>query len=130
MHNSKYDFQAHPICIYGIRAIVYESPKDRATWANHGVDGFYIGPEIRHYRCWEFTSCQLSELAPQTQCNGYHKHSNFPKAAQSIDLKLLTTISMKQLNHSKIPMQSLRLNNGPHHPKHHRPCTNYAYSTT
>ena len=35
-------------------AIVYESPKDRGTWANHGVDGFYIGPEIRHYRCWEF----------------------------------------------------------------------------
>ena len=54
MHNSKYDFQAHPICIYGMRAIVYESPQDRGTWANHGVDGFYIGPEIRHYRCWEF----------------------------------------------------------------------------
>jgi len=54
MNIAKYDFQAHPICIYGMRAIVYESPNDRATWANHGVDGFYIGPEIRHYCCWEF----------------------------------------------------------------------------
>jgi hypothetical protein len=31
MHNSKYDFQTHPICIYGMRAVVYGSSNDRAT---------------------------------------------------------------------------------------------------
>ena len=40
MHNSKYDFQSHPIWIVDMRAIVDESPNDRATWANHGIRGF------------------------------------------------------------------------------------------
>jgi hypothetical protein len=86
-----------------MRAIVYESPKDRGTWANHGVDGFYIGPEKRHYRCSHKASSHIRH-----KCNGYQKHSNFPEAAQSIDLKLLTTISVKQLNRSKIPMHNHR----------------------
>ena len=54
MHNSKYDFQAHPISIYGMRAIVHEKPDDRKSWENHGVEGFYLGPAINHYRCWDF----------------------------------------------------------------------------
>ena len=54
IQNFKYDSQAHLICIDDMRAIVYENPNDRATWANHGIDGFYIGPDIHHYRCWEF----------------------------------------------------------------------------
>jgi len=54
MHNSKYDFQAHPISIYGMRAIVHEKPEDQKSWDNHGVEGFYLGPSLNHYRCWDF----------------------------------------------------------------------------
>jgi hypothetical protein len=54
MHNSKYDFQAHPISVYGMRAIVHIKPDNRESWGNHGVEGFYLSPAIDHYRCWNF----------------------------------------------------------------------------
>jgi hypothetical protein len=51
-HGHTYDFAAHPIAPLGTHVVVYESPEQRATWAAHGVDGFYLGPAPDHYRCY------------------------------------------------------------------------------
>jgi len=51
-HGRTYDFAAHPIAPIGTHVVVYESPEQRATWAAHGVDGFYLGPALDHYRCY------------------------------------------------------------------------------
>jgi len=129
MQNSKCDFQAHPICIYNMRAIVYENPDVRATRTNHGINGFYVDPQIHHYRCCNFASPPRIELAHQTQYNGLHEHSNSPEVAQFIDLKQPTMTSARPLNRSKIPTQLVRSNNGLHHPEHHRVYKNCAFST-
>ena len=50
MYGSKYDFGAHPIAPCGTRVLIFESPEQRASWAAHGVDGFYLGPAVDHYR--------------------------------------------------------------------------------
>jgi hypothetical protein len=34
------------------RVLVHEKPATRGTWAPHGVDGWYIGPSMLHYRCY------------------------------------------------------------------------------
>ena len=47
-----YDFLAHPIAPCGTLVLVWESPSTRASWAPHGVRGFYLGPALDHYRCW------------------------------------------------------------------------------
>ena len=52
-HGATYDFAAHPIAPLGTHVIVYESPAQRSTWAAHGVDGFYLGPALDHYRCYK-----------------------------------------------------------------------------
>jgi hypothetical protein len=36
----------------GTRIIAHETPGRRRTWAPHGQDGWYIGPELEHYRCY------------------------------------------------------------------------------
>jgi len=33
---------------------VHVRSSDRASWDNHGVEGFYLKPVITNYRCWEF----------------------------------------------------------------------------
>ena len=31
---------------------MHEKPSQRGSWAPHGVDGFYLGPALQHYRCY------------------------------------------------------------------------------
>jgi hypothetical protein len=50
MHQRKYDFLAHPIAPFGTKVLVYESPEERKSWADHGVPGYYVGPASNSYR--------------------------------------------------------------------------------
>jgi hypothetical protein len=35
------------------RIIVHENPDQRASWDTHGVDGYYLGPTLDNYRCYQ-----------------------------------------------------------------------------
>lgn len=56
LHKTTYDFNAHPIGIFGALVVVHEAPNVRATWDKHGQLGFYIKPSSEHYRCY---SCYI-----------------------------------------------------------------------
>ena len=45
-----YSFAAHPIAPLGARVTVHERPQGRAAYGAHGIDGFYIGCALQHYR--------------------------------------------------------------------------------
>ena len=47
-----FDFSNTPLMLPVTRAIIYETPKKRKTWGVHGVDGWYLGPAMEHYRCY------------------------------------------------------------------------------
>jgi hypothetical protein len=47
-----FDFNRTPLAPPGTRAIAYETPSQRGTWDPHGVDGWYVGPALEHYRCY------------------------------------------------------------------------------
>jgi hypothetical protein len=34
------------------RVIAHEKPDQRTSWDPHGVDGYYLGPALDHYRCY------------------------------------------------------------------------------
>jgi hypothetical protein len=36
----------------GTRIIAHETPSKMRTWDPHGQDGWYIGPDLEHYRCY------------------------------------------------------------------------------
>ena len=59
-----YDFNAHPLAPIGTRIVMHEKPAQRGSWAPHGVDGFYIGPALEHYRCYRgwVTSTQRERI--------------------------------------------------------------------
>jgi hypothetical protein len=52
LYGKKYDFLAHPIAPVGTLVVVHEKPAQRASWAPHGLKGFYLGPALKHYRSW------------------------------------------------------------------------------
>ena len=50
MHGHAYNFDSHPLAPPGIKVLIYESPQVRASWAPHGVLGYYLGPALSHHR--------------------------------------------------------------------------------
>ena len=67
-----------PICI---KELVRENSNVRLSWATHGMDGYYLGPDMEHNRCYQVYTHQkrgkrvvdIVELPPQ----GYSNTSNF-----------------------------------------------------
>jgi hypothetical protein len=49
--NGPFNFNRTPVAPPGARVIFHEKPQQRRTWAPHGIDGFYLGPAMEHYRC-------------------------------------------------------------------------------
>lgn len=49
-----YSFDKTPIAPPGLPIVCHEKPKtQRSSWAPHGLDGFYLGPALQHYRCYK-----------------------------------------------------------------------------
>ncbi len=49
--NGPYDWNQYPLAPAGCKADVYKDRDTRGSWASRGVDAFYLGPAIDHYRC-------------------------------------------------------------------------------
>jgi hypothetical protein len=50
--DGQYDYNRAPMAPPGTRIIAHETPNHRRKWAPHGKDGWYIGPNLEHYRCY------------------------------------------------------------------------------
>jgi hypothetical protein len=51
--NGHFDFNRTPLPPPGTRIIAHEKPDQRASWDPHGLDGYYLGPALDHYRCYQ-----------------------------------------------------------------------------
>jgi hypothetical protein len=47
----QYNFSAHPLAPPGTHFLIHEKPHNRASWAPHALDAWYLGPALNHYRC-------------------------------------------------------------------------------
>jgi hypothetical protein len=52
--NGNFDYNKTPLAPPGTRAVVHVTPAERGNMAPHGVDGWYIGPSLEHYRCHKY----------------------------------------------------------------------------
>jgi hypothetical protein len=48
----QYDFNRAPMAPPGTRIIAHETPNRRRNWVPHGLNGWYLGPALEHYRCY------------------------------------------------------------------------------
>jgi hypothetical protein len=49
--NGNFDFNQSPLTPPDTRVVVHITPAQRPNMGPHGVDGWYVGPSIEHYRC-------------------------------------------------------------------------------
>jgi hypothetical protein len=46
-----FDFNKSPLAPSGTKVLVHLKPDQRPSWADHGDEGWYVGPSMEHYRC-------------------------------------------------------------------------------
>jgi hypothetical protein len=51
--NGHFDLNRTPLAPPGTRVSAHEKPDQLASWDPHGVDGYYLGPALDHYRCYQ-----------------------------------------------------------------------------
>jgi hypothetical protein len=51
--NEHYDFNLSPMAPPGTRIIAHEKPDQQASLDPYGVDGYYLGPALDHYRSYQ-----------------------------------------------------------------------------
>jgi hypothetical protein len=51
--NGHFDFNRTPLAPPGTRIIAHEKPDQRSSWDPPGVDGYYLGPALDQYRCYQ-----------------------------------------------------------------------------
>jgi hypothetical protein len=59
--NGHFDFNRTPLSPPGTRIIAHEKPDQRAFWDPHGLDGYYLGPALDHYRCYQVNITEIKE---------------------------------------------------------------------
>jgi hypothetical protein len=87
--NGAFHFNRTPLAPPGTKVIIHEKPSTRGTWAPHAVEGWYIGPAQRHYRCyrvwaWVINSERISDTLtwfPTTIIMPRHSSTNIAIAA-------------------------------------------------
>jgi hypothetical protein len=44
----QFDYNKTPLAPAGCKILIHDRANERPSWANHGTDGFYIGPALQH----------------------------------------------------------------------------------
>jgi hypothetical protein len=93
-----FDFNKMHLAPLGTKALVYNDPATRASWAPHATDGFYIGPANNHYPCiwfyipstWCFRFADMWQLYPV--------HCQVPVASEQGKTLLAAATSLNNLD--------------------------------
>jgi hypothetical protein len=80
-----FDFNKTPLAPPGTKVVV--KPDQRASWAYHGEEGWYVGPSMEHYRC---VKCYLPTTSRERDVDAlqfFPKKISFPKTSTEDYLK-------------------------------------------
>jgi hypothetical protein len=50
--NGAFDFNRTSLAPPGTKVLIHEKPATCGTWPPHAIEGWYLGPAQRHYRCY------------------------------------------------------------------------------
>jgi hypothetical protein len=64
--NGPFDFNKTPLAPIGCRVLIHAKPGVRRSWDFRAKQGFYVGPALDHYRCWELVKADTKKVISDT----------------------------------------------------------------
>ena len=102
-----FDFNATPLAPPGTRTIVHLKSKKRKSWSVHGIDAWYIGPSMDHYRCFK---CYIPETGAERDADTvefFPQQVPFPQVTNETYLRQAASDLIAILQSPKSPIPSL-----------------------
>jgi hypothetical protein len=59
--NGPFDFNKTPLAPMGCRVLIHAKPSVRQSWDYRAKQGFYVGPALNHYRCYELVKSDTKQ---------------------------------------------------------------------
>jgi hypothetical protein len=76
--HGEYDFNKWPMAPPGTKAVIWENPTSRQSWAPRGIDAWYIGPSKDHYRVYKFYCPETKAIRINGSAQFFPQHCKLP----------------------------------------------------
>jgi hypothetical protein len=90
-----FDFNKMPLAPLGTKALVYNNPVTRTSWAPHATDGFCVSPATDHYSCLQFYIPATQRLCFSDTWYLYPSHCQVPTILEH-NITLLAAANLLQ----------------------------------
>ena len=116
-----YDWNRFPLAPPGCKAVIYESPAQRGSWGSRGVDAWYLGPSMDHYRCCHYFVPETRAYRISGSAELFPQHCQVPNLTTGEHLQGLTdevvnTLSIMTPMKQQQVLTSLRAKLAAHQP--------------
>ena len=109
--NGMFNFDATPLAPPGCKVVIYEAPSNRTSFSPHGTDAWYIGPTLKHYRCYK---TYVTKTRAERICDSltFHPHNcETPSMSPHDQIIIAATDLTKALNNPQyIPAKYVQEN--------------------
>ena len=73
-----FDFNKTPLAPVGCRVLIHAKPSTRRSWDFRAKDGFYIGPALDSYRCFNLVTCDTKSQVISDTVEFRHSYLSIP----------------------------------------------------
>jgi hypothetical protein len=77
--HGNFDSNKTPLAPPGTKVVVHSKPDKRASWDPHGIEGWFVGPSMEHYRCVKCYMPLTSSVRDSDTVAFFPHHIPFPK---------------------------------------------------
>lgn len=74
-----FNYNKTPLAPLGIKTLAYEMPDNRNSWAEHGKEGWYVGPAMEHHQCYKILIKSTKGIRTPPLVKFFPEHSTMPK---------------------------------------------------
>jgi hypothetical protein len=84
--NGPFDFTRTPLGPPGCRILPHDKSDKRTTWAPHGLDGWYVGPALDSYRCWQIWIWESRDIRICDTVTWYPTKVKLPDSSSTVTI--------------------------------------------
>ena len=88
----EFNFNKTPLAPLETKALIYVDPKNRTSWEPHAKNAWYVGPVMKHYRCYQFWILKTKGLELAKQKNSSPHKTGEKKNWMAVELDNQTWI--------------------------------------
>jgi hypothetical protein len=90
--NGLFDFNKTPLAPMGCRVLIHAKPSTHRSWDYRAKQGFYVGPALNHYRCYELVKSDTKQNIISDTVRFRHAYLQIP--AVSAEDKILNGLQV------------------------------------